>query len=151
MSETRQFCTLHLAGHLFGVPVKRVQEVISYQAMTRVPLANPVINGLINLRGQIVTAIDMRKRLELPAREADQRSMNVVVQTPGGVVSLLVDAIGDVVEVEDTIFEAPPETLTGVAKELILGVYKFEDRLLLELDIDTAVSVSSGVVDAAAA
>jgi purine-binding chemotaxis protein CheW len=150
MSETRQFCTLHLAGHLFGVPVMRVQEVISYQSMTRVPLAHPVIDGLINLRGQIVTAIDLRKRLEFPPREADQLSMNVVVQTPGGVVSLLVDAIGDVVEVEEAIYEAPPETLTGVAKELILGVYKFEDRLLLELDIDKAVVVSSGAVEAAA-
>jgi purine-binding chemotaxis protein CheW len=123
--------------------------VISYQAMTRVPLAQHVIDGLINLRGQIVTAIDLRKRLEFPPRDADQRSMNVVVQTPGGVVSLLVDGIGDVVEVEDTIYEAPPETLTGVAKELILGVYKFEDRLLLELDIDNAVNVNSGVETAA--
>jgi purine-binding chemotaxis protein CheW len=145
MSETRQFCTFHLAGHLLGVPVMRVQEVISYQSMTRVPLANPVIDGLINLRGQIVTAIDLRKRLEFDPRDTDQRSMNVVVQTPGGVVSLLVDAIGDVVEVEETIYEAPPETLMGIAKELILGVYKFEDRLLLELDIDKAVTVSSGV------
>ena len=149
MSDTRQFCTLHLAGHLFGVPVMRVQEVISYHAMTRVPLAHEVIDGLINLRGQIVTAIDLRKRLEFTPRDADQRSMNVVVQTPGGVVSLLVDAIGDVVEVEEAIYETPPETLTGVAKELILGVYKFEDRLLLELDIDQAVAVMSGALDAA--
>jgi purine-binding chemotaxis protein CheW len=66
--------------------------------------------------------------------------MNVVVRTGGAVVSLLVDGIGDVVEVEDTIYEAPPETLTGVAKELILGVYKFENQLLLELDIDQAVT-----------
>jgi purine-binding chemotaxis protein CheW len=143
VSDTRQFCTLHLAGHLFGVPVMRVQEVISYQVMTRVPLAHDVIGGLINLRGQIVTAIDLRKRLEFPERDADQRAMNVVVHTPGGVVSLLVDAIGDVVEVEDTIYEAPPETLAGVAKDLILGVYKFEDHLLLELDIDKAVNIDA--------
>jgi purine-binding chemotaxis protein CheW len=149
MSDTRQFCTFHLDGHLFGVPVMRVQEVISYQSMTRVPLANPVIDGLINLRGQIVTAIDLRKRLEFEPREGGQRSMNVVVQTPGAVVSLLVDAIGDVVEVEEAIYEAPPETLMGIAKNLILGVYKFEDRLLLELDIDKAVTVSSGVESAA--
>jgi purine-binding chemotaxis protein CheW len=148
-TDTRQFCTLHLAGHLFGVPVMRVQEVISYQAMTRVPLANPVIDGLINLRGQIVTAIDLRKRLDFSPRETDQRSMNVVVQTPGGVVSLLVDQIGDVVEVEEAIYEAPPETLTGIAKDLILGVYKFEDRLLLELDIDKAVCISSAIETAA--
>jgi purine-binding chemotaxis protein CheW len=141
-TETRQFCTLHLAGHLFGVPVAHVQEVISYQSMTRVPLANPVIGGLINLRGQIVTAIDLRTRLEFEPRDEEQRSMNVVVQTPGGVVSLLVDGIGDVVEVEDAIYESPPETLTGIAKDLILGVYKFEDRLLLELDIERCVTVT---------
>jgi len=140
MSDTRQFCTLHLAGHLFGVPVSRVQEVISYQAMTRVPLSHPVIEGLINLRGQIVTAIDLRTRLEFPTRDESERPMNVVVRTGGAVVSLLVDGIGDVVEVEDTIYEAPPETLTGVAKDLILGVYKFESQLLLELDIDKAVT-----------
>jgi purine-binding chemotaxis protein CheW len=149
MPEPRQFCTLHLAGHLFGVPVCRVQEVISYQSMTRVPLANPVIGGLINLRGQIVTAIDLRTRLEFDARDEDRRSMNVVVQTPGGVVSLLVDAIGDVVAVDDTMYEAPPETLTGVAHDLILGVYKFDDRLLLELDIDRAVGVTGGAEVAA--
>jgi purine-binding chemotaxis protein CheW len=140
MSDTRQFCTLHLAGHLFGVPVSRVQEVISYQAMTRVPLSHPVIEGLINLRGQIVTAIDLRTRLEFAPRDEGERPMNVVVRIGGAVVSLLVDAIGDVVEVEDTIYEAPPETLTGVAKDLILGVYKFENQLLLELDIDKAVT-----------
>jgi purine-binding chemotaxis protein CheW len=140
VAESRQFCTLHLAGHLFGVPVERVQEVISAQTMTPVPLAHPVIGGLINLRGQIVTAIDLRTRLEFDPR-SEGAPMNVVVQTPSGVVSLLVDAIGDVVDVQDTIFETPPETLTGVAKELILGVYKFDQHLLLELDIDAAVEL----------
>jgi purine-binding chemotaxis protein CheW len=140
--ESRQFCTLHLAGHLFGVPVERVQEVISAQTMTPVPLSHVVIGGLINLRGQIVTAIDLRTRLEFDPR-AEGEPMNVVVQTPSGVVSLLVDGIGDVVDVQDTIFEAPPETLTGVAKELILGVYKFDEQLLLELDIDAAVELAT--------
>jgi purine-binding chemotaxis protein CheW len=141
--ESRQFCTLHLAGHLFGVPVERVQEVISAQTMTPVPLAHAVIGGLINLRGQIVTAIDLRARLEFDARAEGEVPMNVVVQTPSGVVSLLVDGIGDVVDVHNTAFEAPPETLTGVAKELILGVYKFDEQLLLELDIDAAVELAT--------
>jgi purine-binding chemotaxis protein CheW len=143
--EARRFCTLHLAGHLFGVPVKQVQEVLSSQPMTRVPLAHPVIDGLINLRGQIVTAIDLRKRLDLGARGREQQSMNVVVPAPGGVVSLLVDEIGDVVEVDETIYEAPPATLAGIAKDLIVGVYKLDDQLLLELDVDRAVSISSAV------
>jgi len=141
--ESRQFCTLYLAEHRFGVPVERVQEVIAAQTMTPVPLAHPVIGGLINLRGQIVTAIDLRARLDFDARLDDTVPMNVVVQTPTGVVSLLVDGIGDVVDVEETIYEQPPETLTGVAKELILGVYKFDGHLVLELDVDAAVDVES--------
>jgi purine-binding chemotaxis protein CheW len=76
--------------------------------------------------------------------------MNVVVQTPGGAVSLLVDTIGDVVQVEDSIFESPPETMTGVAKELIRGVYKFEGRLLMELDIDRTIDIDAAELVAAA-
>lgn len=143
MSEPRQFCTLHLGEHLFGVEVMRVQEVISYQEMTAVPLSPDVIGGLINLRGQIVTAIDLRVRLEMSPRADGALPMNVVVQTPGGAVSLLVDAIGDVVEVEEAIFENPPETLSGVAKQLIRGVYKFEGALLLDLDIDATIDVDA--------
>ena len=92
----------------------QVQEVIRYQAMTRVPLAPTVVSGLINLRGQIVTAIDLRRRLGL-AGPADEglHPMNVVVRTDDGAVSLLVDEIGDVVEVTDDAFEPPPETLAG--------------------------------------
>jgi purine-binding chemotaxis protein CheW len=149
MFESRQFCTIHLGEHLFGVEVMRIQEVISYQAMTAVPLAPDVIGGLINLRGQIVTAIDLRVRLEMPPRPEGALPMNVVVQTAGGAVSLLVDEIGDVVEVEEAIFENPPETLSGVAKQLIRGVYKFEGALLLDLDIDATIDID--VADRAAA
>ena len=148
--ETRQFCTMFLGEQLFGVEVMRIQEVISYQEMTAVPLAPSVISGLINLRGQIVTAIDLRVRLEMEPRAEDMLPMNVVVQTPGGAVSLLVDTIGDVVQVEDSIFESPPETMTGVAKELIRGVYKFEGRLLMELDIDRTIDIDAAELVAAA-
>ncbi len=144
MSDTRQFCTMRLGDHLFGVDVMRIQEVISYQSMTRVPLSSGVVSGLINLRGQIVTAIDLRQRLDMEQRPEDELPMNVVVQTPGGAVSLLVDSIGDVVEVGDEIFEQPPETLSGVAKQLVRGVYKFEGQLLLELDVDKSIDVVSG-------
>ena len=143
MSETRQFCTFHLDGHLLGVPVMRVQEVISYQSMTRVPLANPVIDGLINLRGQIVTAIDLRRRLELRDRAGDRAPMNVVVRTDDGAVSLLVDDIGDVIKVQADTFEPPPETLTGVTRHLIRGIHKLEKQLLLVLDIDRTVDLTS--------
>src|SRR5262245_66079306 len=99
--------------------------------MTRVPLAPPVVRGLINLRGQIVTAIDLRRRLELSDRPADQVPLNVVVHTDDGAVSLLVDEIGDVLEVSEKRFERPPETLKGPARELIRGAYKLSGRLLL--------------------
>jgi purine-binding chemotaxis protein CheW len=144
MTDTKQFCTFFLNGLFFGVEVLKVQEVIRYQDMTRVPLAPAMIQGLINLRGQIVTAIDLRRRLELPARNADQLPMNVVVRSEDGAVSLLVDEIGDVVEIRDDVYERPPETLQGVARDLIRGVYKLKERLLLILDTERTVNLGIG-------
>jgi purine-binding chemotaxis protein CheW len=142
LADDHQYCTFYLAGHYFGLDVLRVQEVIRYQEMTRVPLASPVVRGLINLRGQIVTAIDLRRRLELDERPAEQLPVNVVVQTDDGAVSLLVDEIGDVLQVPEALFERPPETLKGVARELIRGAYKLPDRLLLILDPERTVHVT---------
>src|SRR5438445_5650774 len=123
MAARHQYCTFHVGGYYFGLDVLNVQEIIRYQEMTRVPLAPAVVRGLINLRGQIVTAIDLRRRLELSERPADQSPMNVVIRTDDEAVSLLVDEIGDVREVEEELFEQPPETLKGVARELIRGAY----------------------------
>ncbi len=142
MASTGQFCTFYLDRNFFGVPVQKVQEVIRYQEMTRVPLVPPVVRGLINLRGQIVTAIDLRRRLGMNGRPPGQRPMNVVVRTTEGALSLLVDEIGDVIQVEDKTFEPPPETLQGIARELIRGVHKLPDRLLLVLDTERAVNVA---------
>ncbi len=139
MTTTRQFSTFYLDRLFFGIEVEKVQEVIRYQEMTRVPLASRVVEGLINLRGQIVTAIDLRQRLKLRARDAGELPMNVVVRTDDGAVSLLVDEIGDVLEIDDATFEQPPETVDGVARELIRGVYKLRDHLLLVLDTERAV------------
>jgi purine-binding chemotaxis protein CheW len=141
MSMTRQFSTFYLDELFFGIEVEKVQEVIRYQAMTRVPLASRVVEGLINLRGQIVTAIDLRQRLRLRDREDGELPMNVVVRTDDGALSLLVDEIGDVLEIDDTTFEQPPETINGVARDLIRGVYKLRDQLLLVLDTERAVQL----------
>jgi purine-binding chemotaxis protein CheW len=141
MSTTKQYCTFHLDKLFFGVEVQKVQEVIHYQEMTRVPLASAVVQGLINLRGQIVTAIDLRRRLELRPRPVEQLPMNVVVRTEDGPMSLLVDEIDDVLEISEDAFERPPETLRGMARELIAGAYKLQDRLLLTLDPDKTVKV----------
>lgn len=143
MSDEHKFCTFTLDGLLFGVEVMKVQEVIRYLEMTRVPLAPSVVRGLINLRGQIVTAIDLRRRLGLSERPANQSPMNVVIRTDDEAVSLLVDEIGEVREVQEEAFERPPETLRGVARELIRGTYKLKDRLLLVLDTEKAVAVTA--------
>src|SRR5580692_5105158 len=144
MADEHQYCTFYLEGHYFGLDVLNVQEIIRYQEMTRVPLAPRVVRGLINLRGQIVTAIDLRRRLEMSDRDADQLPINVVVHTDDGAVSLLVDEIGDVVEVSDKWFEQPPETLKGTVRKLIRGVYKLQDRLLLVLDTNKTVTPEIG-------
>ena len=137
----RSYCTFFLDGLFFGVDVLGVQEVIKFQSMTQVPLASPVVSGLINLRGQIVTAIDLRRRLELDDRHDETLPMNVVVRTADGPVSLLVDDIGDVLEVSDDTFEPPPPTMKGIARELITGVHKLDERLLLILDMPKVVLV----------
>jgi purine-binding chemotaxis protein CheW len=144
MSATQQqFCTFYIQGLLFGVEVETVQEVIQHQEMTGVPLASKVVAGLINLRGQIVTAIDLRRRLGVRDRPADELPMNVVVRTADGAVSLLVDEIGDVVEVEQRDFEEAPDTLASTSRELIRGVYKLKKELLLVLDTQRSVHISA--------
>lgn len=139
MSTPTQYCTFRLDTLLFGVEVDRVQEVLRAQELTGVPLANPVVEGLINLRGQIVTALDLRRRLQLPPRTDARQPMNIVVRTATGGLSLLVDEIGDVVDVDEATFEGPPETLEGVARDLIRGAYKLEGQLLLVLDTERVV------------
>ncbi|MEM1415627.1 MAG: chemotaxis protein CheW [Myxococcota bacterium] len=142
-----QYCTFHLGGLFLGISVDSVQEVIRYQEMTRVPLAAETVRGLINLRGQIVTAIDLRTRFGLPPR--DELPMNVVVRTDDDAISFLVDEIGDVLEVADDRVEPPPATLTGVTRELVRKVCKLDGRLLLILDTALAAH-ASGEVHAAA-
>jgi purine-binding chemotaxis protein CheW len=146
MSPTLQFCTFYLDKVLFGVELRGVQEVIQQVELTDVPLAPAVVGGLINLRGQIVTAIDLRRRLELPERPDDIRPVNVVVRTRDGAVSLLVDEIGDVVEVEQDTFEAPPETLQGKIRMVILGVHKLDRQLMHLLDIEKACETAEAAI-----
>jgi len=142
MSERQQFSTFFVDHLYFGIEVEKVQEVLRYQEMTRVPLAPPVVRGLINLRGQIVTALDLRRRLDLNERADGQLPMNVVVRTGDGGVSLLVDEIGDVVEVDEGTFERPPDTLNARARELIRGVHKLKGRLMHVLDTEKAIDVA---------
>ncbi len=130
------YCTFYVDGLHLGLEVHRVQEVIRSQPTTRAPLADPTVRGLMNLRGQIVTALDLRRRLALGSGKQERDRMNVILRTVDGPVSLLVDRIGDVLDLDERSFEFPPETLQGVPRELIRGVYKLPQQLLLILDFE---------------
>ena len=137
---TSQLATFWLDGDLYGVEVEHVQEVLRSQGLTRVPLAPPAVAGLINLRGQVVTAIELRERLGLPPRPAGTDAVVIVVRLHGEAVSLLVDSIADVADVDIRDFEPPPDTMEGSARELIRGAYKLRGQLLLALDVYKAVA-----------
>jgi len=143
MATRMQLCTFTVDDLLFGVDVMRVQEIIQYQHMTRVPLAPKLIRGLINLRGQIVMAVDLRERLDLPPRGGDEPPTNVVVQGVDAAVSLLVDSVGDVIEVSDDSFESPPATMLPRYRQVVDAVCKLPHGLLLLLDPERAASSSS--------
>lgn len=136
----QKYCTFYLDKYYFGIEVEQVQEIIRFQEITPVALAPEVVKGLINLRGQIVTAVDLRRLLELPDRTDGSVPMNIVVRTPLGAFSLLADRIGDVLELADGSFEAPPDNLSGMAGELIQRAYKLEGKLLLTMAIKKLVS-----------
>lgn len=138
-----QYCTFFVRDLFLGIKVLSVQEILRYQPMTAVPLASEVISGLINLRGEIVTAIDLRRRLGLADRTADCASpTNIIVRTASGPVSFLVDAIDDVISVDVNAFEPPPPALVGPLRTLTHGVYKLESRLLLILEHEQIADVA---------
>ena len=136
MSGNRHYATFSVGNLFFGIEVLKVQEVLRYLEMTSVPLAPGAIEGLINLRGQIVTAVDMRRRLGLEKRAAGEMPMNMVVRSDDGAVSLLVDEIGDVLEVGADSYEPVPESVPPQQRELIRGLYKLDGRMLLVLDTE---------------
>jgi purine-binding chemotaxis protein CheW len=132
--QSHQYATFRVGELFFGIEVLEVQEVLRYLEMTCVPLAPVVIEGLINLRGEIVTAIDMRRRLGLAPRPDGQVPMNMVIRSEDGAVSLLVDEIGDVLNLDDETLEPVPDNLPAEQKVSIAGVHKLADGLLLVLN-----------------
>lgn len=137
-----QYCTFWVHGLFFGVAVDEVQEVLRYQQMTAVPRAPEAVHGLINLRGQIVTALDLRCRLGLPPRADDALPMNVIVRNRGEVVSLLVDDIGDVIDTAGLEHEPAPANMPSAVQDVVQGVIPMPDSILLVLDSDRAVDVT---------
>jgi purine-binding chemotaxis protein CheW len=136
------YATFSVEDRYLGVPVERVQEVLRPQPVTPVPLAHPHIAGLLNLRGRIVTALDLRARLGLPTR-AEDAGATVIVTGPDGPLALQVDAVGDVVALGDDQFEPLPETLDADRRRLIKGAYKLADALLLDLDLDETLHLTT--------
>ena len=134
MAEIHRICTFTLGDCLFGIPVEHIREVLHGPPLTRVPPAPRVVLGLLNLRGEIVTAVDLGLFLGIP--ETSPARIAVVVTSTLGTVGLFVDAVGEVLELSEDRFEPPPDTLWDPPRSLLAGIYALEDRLLLALDVD---------------
>ncbi len=132
----RELLTIFIAGQQFGVPILQVQDVLGEQNVTQVPLSQAEVAGALNLRGRIVTAINVRKRLGMPALEDDSaKEMSVVVEHNNELFSLIIDAVGDVLNLQDEGFDRNLATIDPVWRDVSLGVYRLKDNLLVVLDV----------------
>jgi len=143
MNHRRQYCTLRVGDLYLGIDVERIQEVLRDTSITPVPLAHATISGLINLRGQIVTAIDLRQRMGLGVADPSAGTSTMVLGTNEEPLALVVDSVGDVVDVTEDSFEPPPDTLKGEARRMILGAHKLERELLLVLNLEVALNLKA--------
>ncbi|GAB2175386.1 chemotaxis protein CheW [Dongia sp. agr-C8] len=135
--ENRDYVTMSIGGQLFGIPVLKVQDVLGTQTITRVPLAPVEVAGSLNLRGRIVTAVDVRLRLGLPKRDSDKQAMSVVVEHEGELYSLLVDSVGEVLSLESRDYQRNPPTLNPRLREFSDGIYRLNDSLLVVLSVSS--------------
>lgn len=135
LENSRQYLTVYLADQIFGLPVLQVQDVLGEHKVTRIPLAPPQVDGSLNLRGRIVTAINVRRCLGLPDFNGDHNQMGVVVEYEEELYSLLIDSVGDVLSLHDEDFEAPPATLDKMWRDIATGIYRMDKSLLVVLDI----------------
>jgi purine-binding chemotaxis protein CheW len=139
---TLQFATFFLNGQLFGIQILHVQEILLRQNVTPVPHAPDYVMGLIGLRGQIVTAVDLRKRLGLSERAQVEEPYHLVVSANGGVASLQVDGVGDVLEMPESQLLPPPESLEGIDPTFIQGVFMLEERILAIIDVQAVLATA---------
>lgn len=144
--DQEQFVTIKIGGQLFGIPVLLVHDVLQQQRITRVPLAPPEVAGSLNLRGRIVTAINMRRRMGMEELEAGKRTMAVVVENHGELYSLVVDAVGEVLTLSSNDFERNPPTLPSSWRDLSAGIYRLKDELMVVLDIGRLLNVNKSAV-----
>jgi purine-binding chemotaxis protein CheW len=143
------FVTMMVADQLFGIPVLTVQDVLGPQRITRVPLAPPEVAGALNLRGRIVTAFDVRRRLGLPKRESDKPGMNVVVDFKGELYALMVDNVGEVLSLSTDTYERNPNTLDPRWREVSGGIYRLKGKLLVLLEVSRLLAIKRGGAEAA--
>lgn len=135
-AESRaEYVTVTIADQLLGIPVHLVDDVLGPHQITQIPLANPAIAGVLNLRGRIVTAIDVRQRLGMPPVADYSKCMSIVVENKNEPYSLLVDNVGDVLAIDEGAYDANPPTLEDCWREVSRGIYQLEDRLLVVLDV----------------
>jgi len=143
-----EYVTATVGGQLFGLPIARVLDVFIPERITRVPLAAPEVAGVLNLRGRIVTAIDMRRRLDLPPRGPGDKCMAISIERNGEFYGLLVDQVGEVMRLSASTFDAAPVNLDPSWARLALGVHRLEGRLLVTLDVDRSLELHSESVAA---
>jgi len=143
-----EYVTAMIGGQLFGLPILRVQDVFAPERLTKVPLAPAEIAGVLNLRGRIVTLIDMRRRLGLGQREDNNPAMAVGVESRGESYGLLIDSVGEVLKLDDMAYEPNPTNLDPRLARVSTGIYRLEGQLLMVLDVDRVLDIA---VKAAAA
>ena len=146
--QTEDYVSFTIAQQLFGIPVLSVQDVLASYKITRIPLAPPEIMGELNLRGRIVTAIDIRRRLGLQPRDGDDKGMSIVVENENELYSLVVDSVGEVLSLGSAAFEASPPTLDPQFRDYASGIYRLDDGLLVVLDVSRLLNYGSATAAA---
>jgi purine-binding chemotaxis protein CheW len=143
-----EYVTVTIGDHMFGLPIFRVQDVFVPVGLTRVPLAPPEVAGILNLRGRVVTAIDMRSRLDFGEREPGTPVMAIGIELRGESYGLLVDAVGEVMQLHNSACEAKPANLDPRLSRVAAGIYRLEGQLMVVLDVDRVLDIRNGAVAA---
>jgi len=149
-TATAEYVTVMLGGQLFGLPISRVQDVFMPERLTRVPLAPPEVAGVLNLRGRIVTAIDMRGRLALPERDDKRPPMAIGIECKGESYGLVIDAVGEVVTLDEGAREPNPVNLDAALARISAGIHRLERQLLVILDVDRVLDIGREATAASA-
>jgi purine-binding chemotaxis protein CheW len=149
-ATTAEYVTVMLGGQLFGLPISRVQDVFKPERLTRVPLAPPEVAGVLNLRGRIVTAIDMRGRLALPQPDHQRPPMAIGIECRGESYGLVIDAVGEVVTLDESAREPNPVNLDAALARISAGIHRLERQLLVILDVDRVLDIGREAAAASA-